>query len=121
VAVVASACALAGLVSGGSLGYVREVDRRPVLGVVTLSPLVVRGVGFRSHERVTVSFVSFSVSVLRVAVASAAGSFRVSFGRPRVDRCEAYEVSARGARGSRAVLRPPRPLCPVAQPGGPTP
>lgn len=83
------------------------------LRVVHLRPLDVRGSGFRSGERVKVSFGSASVDIVRFVRASTGGAFAVSFGVVAMPRCEAYSVSAIGRAGTRATLRA-RPLCPVA-------
>ena len=84
----------------------------PTLQIARLTPLVVAGSHFRSHERVRVSAaVSPEVRATRVATASAAGSFRVGFGDLATDRCTGVRVVAVGASGSRAALKA-APQCP---------
>jgi len=79
----------------------------PRLTVATSSPLVVAGTHFTPHELVTVTFGS---KVRRVR-ATALGSFRAGFGAVASDRCSGFQVIATGARGDRAMLLRPRPLC----------
>ena len=76
--------------------------------VVTLSPLAVRGTGFKAHERVRVTA---SPGGTRRVRARGDGSFRVAFSMP-ADRCAGLSVSAVGARGDRASLKLPQMACP---------
>jgi hypothetical protein len=76
--------------------------------VVALSPLTVRGTGFKAHERV---HVTVSPGGTRRVRARGDGSFRVAFGRP-ADRCTGLSVYAVGARGDRASLKLPQLACP---------
>ena len=79
----------------------------PRLTIATSSPLVVTGAHFMPHELVTVTFAS---QVRRVR-ATALGSFRAGFGAVAYDRCSGFQIIATGARGDRAMLVRPRPLC----------
>jgi hypothetical protein len=76
--------------------------------VAKLSPLTVRGTGFKSRERVRV--IARPGGTRRVRARSD-GSFRVAFGLP-ADRCNGLSVSAVGARGDRATLKLPQLACP---------
>jgi hypothetical protein len=83
---------------------------RPTLRLLERQPLVVRGQHFKAGEHVTVALVSREERSLPVT-ANGDGSFTISFGDVEITRCEAFAVSARGSRGSRAALKLPQPLC----------
>jgi hypothetical protein len=103
VAVLVGVCAVAvpSLAGGASRATVR---------IVTRSPLVVRGTGFKHHERVRVTA---TPGGLRRVVSSATGTFRATFTTP-VDRCVGLSVAAMGAGGDHAALKLPQPACPPA-------
>jgi hypothetical protein len=103
VVVLAVVCAVAvpSLAGGASRARVR---------IVTLSPLVVRGSGFKARERIRVTATPGGV---RHVVSTAGGRFRATFAAP-VDRCLGLSVAAVGARGDRAALKLPQPACPPA-------
>jgi hypothetical protein len=79
----------------------------PTLSIVDRAPLVVRGRGFRPHELVRVSGPT-APRAIRVRT-TASGGFVVTFAG--ADRCTAIVLAAVGARGDRAVLHLPQPLC----------
>jgi hypothetical protein len=81
---------------------------RAKVRIVTMSPLAVRGTGFKPHERVRVTA---SPGGTRRVRARADGSFRVAFSMP-ADRCSGLSVSAVGARGDHASLKLPQMACP---------
>ena len=81
---------------------------RAKVRVVTLSPLVIRGTGFKAHERVRVTATPGGV---RRVVSRANGTFRAVFAGS-VDRCVGLTVRAAGARGDEAALKLPQPACP---------
>ena len=99
VLVAVSAVAIPSLAGGASRARVR---------IVTLSPLVVRGTGFKSRERIRVTATQGGV---RHVVSTARGGFRATFAAP-VDRCMGLTVAAFGARGDHAALKLPQPACP---------
>jgi hypothetical protein len=99
VLVAASAVAIPSLAGGASRARVR---------IVTLSPLVVRGTGFKVREHVRVTATPGGI---RRVVSNAGGTFRATFSTP-VDRCMGLSVSAVGARGDRAAVKLPQPACP---------
>jgi len=78
--------------------------------VVTMSPLVVRGTGFKAHERVRVTAAPGGVRRVR---SRANGHFTASF-PGSVDRCVGLSVVATGTRGDQAALKLPQPACPPA-------
>jgi hypothetical protein len=84
---------------------------RPALHLVSRVPVVVRGAGFRHHERVTVTYAGRRV---RVSTTST-GRFTARF--PLGDRCSSGRVIAVGHAGERAILYIPPALCPPAAPG----
>jgi hypothetical protein len=84
--------------------------------LVRTDPATVHGTAFRRHERIRVVLRRPGrPASVRDLVASARGSFSVTFGRAAVDRCSGFSITARGGFGSRAVVRRvPRALCPPA-------
>jgi hypothetical protein len=95
------------LLAGASVAAARGTiaDRSPALRLVSPSPLVVAGVGFRSREHVTVTATtSLGLRSVRTR-ASERGTFRVLLGRFTQPCGKPHAVRARGARGSLAILR----------------
>jgi hypothetical protein len=89
--------------------------RRASLRLVSARPLVVRGVAFRSDERVRVVVRLAKRTWRKTAQTSDAGSFRASFPAVPFDPCNAdFSVTAVGARGDRAALKLPPRECPPA-------
>ena len=80
------------------------------------SPLVVKGSGFKPHERVVVTAQLGSRYVVR-RVATAAGTFTATFTTAggKVG-CNGIAVRAAGARGTVAVLKVPGMECPPPPP-----
>jgi len=74
--------------------------------VVQERPLVVRGIGFKRVERVTVVLVS-TRTWTRSVTADATGAFTLRF-RVSIARCQPYSLQAFGSKGSRARTLPPR-------------
>ena len=85
-------------------------DQEPRLRVLDSTPLVVRGTGFKGHERVIVVYRA-QARWTRTTTASAAGTFTVRF-PATLQLCPPGVLSARGATGSSAVFKPPRTMCP---------
>jgi hypothetical protein len=89
----------------------------PRLRVTSLTPLTIRGSGFRDHERITVVVRTAASRVQRRLVADGSGAFRVRF-TPylAVDPCRgSIRVVATGRAGSRATAkRECRPADPQA-------
>jgi hypothetical protein len=90
-------------------------NRTAHVTVPTLSPVTVRGTGFRSNERVRVTFSAKSTRTKSV-IASARGTFRVTFSGLSIGSCDAYAVRASGSRGSSAFLK----VMPECAPSGPS-
>ena len=117
--VAAAAVVAAGLVLfGGSAALSARTGARPALRFVRIDPLVVRGLDFRSDERVTVTARLPRVTRTAHVTASSAGAFRVRLGRVRsYDPCASILfVAARGSLGSEASIRTPPRMCAVRQP-----
>lgn len=85
------------------LGPDRSSARKPRLTLVSGTPLVVAGQGFRSREHVTVTASIGGQRVRRSLAASAGGRFTARF-RTGPD-CGPIYVLAVGRGGSRAVVR----------------
>jgi hypothetical protein len=82
---------------------------RARIRTVDLAPVTVRGTGFHSGERVSVT-VSAKASSTKIVAATAVGTWRVVFKR-RLASCQAYSIRAVGAAGSRAFVKV-TPMCP---------
>jgi len=78
---------------------------KPQLRVVTLSPFVVVGTGFRPAETVRVNVRTEAGAASRKDVAGRRGGIGMRFARLKLDNCPEYMVSARGNKGSRAAVR----------------
>jgi len=98
------------------VGSASASSSAPALRMVTTQPLTVRGVHFKSHERVRVTQHLDATTRSKVVRATATGTFRVTFAVPMaIDPClESVRVTAVGARGSEAVLKLPQRACPPA-------
>jgi hypothetical protein len=103
---------LAGSVASGA------TTERPALRFIRIDPLIVRGLGFRSSERVAVTARVPHATRTTHVVANVDGAFRVRLGRvPAYDPCAStLSVQARGSLGSRAFIRTLPRLCAVRQP-----
>lgn len=93
-----------------------ETSARARVAVVDKAPFTVRGSGFKPGERVAL-VVAVKSRWQRSVVATSTGSFVARFTGPSVTHCTSYYVSARGNRGSVAVLKvapecppPPQPV-----------
>lgn len=106
---VALACSVMAFV--GSASAARSL---PALRLVTTEPLTVRGVHFKSHERVRVTQHVDTTKHSKVVRATSTGTFRVTFtASTPIDPClESVSVTAVGGRGSSAALKLPQRACP---------
>ena len=106
IALACSALAFAGPAAGS--------QSTAALRLVTTQPLTVRGVHFKSHERVRVTQHLDASTRWKVVRATATGTFKVTFAVPTaIDPClESVRVTAVGGRGSAAVLKLPQRACP---------
>ena len=82
----------------------------PTLHLADRSPITVQVTGFRPHERVTVTVVS-GRRWTKAGSTGLTGALRVTFPGTRLARCAVYRLSAVGAHGEIAWLRPPAPMC----------
>jgi hypothetical protein len=117
--VAAAAMVAVGLVLFyGSAALGARTSAEPALRFVRIDPLIVRGLHFRSNERVTVTARVPRATRTAHVTASAAGAFRVRLGRLRAhDPCAfTLSIEARGALGSRASIRTLPRMCAVRQP-----
>jgi hypothetical protein len=95
---------------GGAAAPAQELPpAKPTVLVGPLSPLTVRGVRFKPHERVTVTLDGGTRGTARVT-ASRTGGFRAEF-RITLRPCRTVTIRATGSRGSKAVRQLPRPNC----------
>ena len=119
----AAATVMAGIAPFGGSAARGAATATASLRVARIDPLTVRGLGFRSGERVTVTAnLPRSRRTARV-IANAEGAFTVRLGRVRrYDPCQfSLLVKARGSRGSTAMARMPPRLCAVRAPLEPPP
>jgi hypothetical protein len=90
----------------------------PSLQLRDRAPLTVKGANFKARELVRVTASVADETVTRSVRARANGDFTVRYLTLSAGRCEDLAVVARGATGTRAVLKlfPPAACLPVAQP-----
>ena len=88
-----------------------SVQARPSIRIVSNSPFVVAGAGFRPGEQIRVLAHRGADRVGRTLTATQAGTFRARLAAFRGSACMIVSVNASGSRGSRAVLKI-IPLCP---------
>lgn len=98
VVVVAAAATLAGVAPA-------DTGARPRLQVVDRSPLVVRGTGFTSRERVVVTVTVDGERARRPVIATHRGTFTVRFDDIRLDACTGATLVAAGARSDVVRLK----------------
>jgi hypothetical protein len=80
--------------------------------LVSAAPIVIRGSGFQSHERVAVTVRSGATRLLLRVSSTSNGAFTARFVRRlRVAPCEGIAVSAVGALGDKAAWKSPPPAC----------
>jgi hypothetical protein len=83
----------------GTAAWAKTSVTQPTVTITSMSPVVVRGAGFVSQERVTLT-VSAKGSRTRIVTASTTGSFRTRFVGFSIPRCTPYGVRAKGNHGS---------------------
>jgi len=83
--------------------------RRATLQLDDRAPLVVKGRGFGTRERVVLTAVAAGARRVVAVRADARGAFKTRF-RLRIGRCAQLTVRAVGAGGSRAILQL-EPVC----------
>jgi hypothetical protein len=106
IAAIAAALLLAG--AAASAG----ISTRPALRLLSRSPIAVQGLHFKGHERVAVTATFGAVrSQRKMATATLAGGFHLTFGPMPVGPCESLTIHAVGSRGSVAALKLPQPAC----------
>lgn len=88
-----------------------SVQARPSIRIVSDSPFMVAGTGFRPGEQVRVIARRGADRAVRTVPAARNGTFRVRLFTFGGDDCTFVSVNAMGSRGSRAALRIV-PLCP---------
>jgi hypothetical protein len=118
VSAAAAVTVMAGIALFGGSAARSAATATASLRVARIDPLTVRGLDFRSGERVTVTAnLPRSRRTARVT-ADAAGAFTVRLGRVRhYDPCQfSLLVRARGSRGSTAISKMPPRLCAVRAP-----
>jgi hypothetical protein len=103
---VACVCLL-GAAGSAAAGPQTPGGRQATLRAIDLQPLVVRGIGFESNERVRLMLSTGAGQRWRTTDAGAAGRFTMGFG-VSLGGCGRFTVQAFGSRGSRARLFPTR-------------
>ena len=97
------AVALLAALLGAGTDTASTATAKATLKVVKLKPFTVRGTGFKTGERVTVTLSAGPRQSVR-GTATAAGRVTVSFPRAKVTTCTPYTVRAVGAAGTRATV-----------------
>ena len=102
------------LLAGAALASARSAQ----VTMVSMSPVSVRGSGFRANERVAVTVAATTTRTKRVT-AGLRGRFRTTFRQFSVEFCVPYTIRARGDRGSRVVLKVIPECAPTGASGDP--
>ena len=84
---------------------------RPTLRLVDAGPVVFRGAGFKTHERVRVAVYAGARAAKRTT-ASPNGGFTVRFPGLDPNACAGFSATAVGSEGSRASFKRPPGECP---------
>jgi hypothetical protein len=116
-ALAATVAAGLALLDGSAAQSARRAEK-PALRFVRIDLLIVRGLYFRSNERVTVTARLPRANRAAHVIAGSDGVFRVRLGRLRsYDPCAfTLSIEARGSLGSKASIRTLPRMCPVRQP-----
>jgi hypothetical protein len=77
---------------------------KATLRVVKLSPLTIRGTGFKPAEHVKVALSAGASGTVR-GTATAAGTLTVAFPKAKVTACTAYTLRAVGAAGTKVTFK----------------
>ena len=77
---------------------------KATLKVVKLTPLTIRGTGFKPTERVTVTLSAGPRQTVR-GTATATGVLKVSFAKTKLTACTAYTLRAVGAAGTKVTFK----------------
>ena len=111
IAAIALAATALGCSAGSAVGgNESSSSERATLRIVKRAPLTVRGVGFRSNERVRVTATGRSWRLR----ATPSGTFVVVIGSG-ADRCSQVRVRAVGSGGTQVVKILPAPECAPAK------
>jgi hypothetical protein len=96
--------ALLALLLAGSGETAVAAATKATLKVLKLKPFTIRGAGFKSGERVSITLSAGASGTAR-GTATATGSLTVSFPKAKVTACTAYTLRAVGAAGTRVTFK----------------
>ena len=100
--VLAVLAALGAGAGAGTAGV--DAKRKPVVVLLSDSPVALRGRGFAARERLTVRVTIANRIYTKRLRATALGTFTARFTEAAATECDPLGVSVTGAAGSRAVL-----------------
>ncbi|HEY7178406.1 MAG TPA: hypothetical protein VH305_04460 [Gaiella sp.] len=100
----AALAALLALLLGALAAVAPAAAAKATLRVVKLSPLTIRGTGFKPAERVTLTLSAGANGTAR-GTATAGGAVTVSFPKAKLTACTAYTLRAVGAAGTKATFK----------------
>jgi hypothetical protein len=104
------AVAAAGAGTSASIGSHTSTAR---LLLMDSSSFALRGVGFKSDERVRITVDTPARDVTRTTTASSAGGFTMLVTGVNPNACQGFTATATGSEGSRATFKRARGQCPV--------
>jgi len=96
--------ALLALLVGAVATAAAAAAAKATVKVVKLSPLTIRGTGFKPTEKVTVTLSAGAAGTAR-GTATAAGTLTVSFPKAKVTACTPYTLRAVGAAGTKVTFK----------------
>lgn len=96
--------ALLALLIGSIATAAPAAAAKATVKIVKLSPLTIRGAGFKPAERVTITLSAGAAGSAR-GTATAAGVVTVTIPKAKVTACTAYTLRAVGATGTRVTFK----------------
>jgi hypothetical protein len=96
--------ALLGILLAAMATVAPAAATKATVKILKLSPLTIRGSGFKPTERVTVTLSAGATGTAR-GTATAAGIVTVSFPKAKVTACTAYTLRAVGAAGTKVTFK----------------
>jgi hypothetical protein len=96
--------ALLAVLAGSIATAAPAAAAKATVKIVKLSPLTIRGAGFKPAERVTVTLSAGAAGSAR-ATATAAGVVTVSLPKAKVTACTAYTLRAVGSAGTKVTFK----------------
>ena len=96
--------ALLAILTGAVATAAPAAAAKATVKIVKLSPLTIRGIGFKPAERVTLTLSAGAAGTAK-GTATATGILTVSFPKAKVTACTSYTLRAVGASGTKVTFK----------------